>query len=411
MDRPGISELASAVFIIAIVVAAAGIVLNIGLPQIETMEDTAAIENSINSLKRLDTAIQNVATGGRYSKRQVDIHFERGEYGFNADDKELYYELETESPIISTHATRFMGPVRLGANADVTVRDATVDGAACHMLENKHIEACIEHINNTEAGSASTDELLVHLHNKATNTDLNGTMYVQINGTSTTRSGVENTTVDRYGTALSSGRVTAQVSTTNHGDYNVTYELLSGADFLAVRADAANVTVGLQFTIDSRSEDTVYIDGIQRSDGVYDTTNIDFGYGIGTGTTMMGGIVAGSGFSRVGYDSSVTGGFYEVNVTNTGDSIFLVPFTPGNINDVEDRENLIKNGVIGRFFNYPEPNFAYELGQEKTVRAALSYEHILLDGFDGTLSPGTYQLIVENNGVSNGQANVSVNVK
>jgi len=236
-------------------------------------------------------------------------------------------------------------------------------------------------------------------------------LYVQINGTRSTRNNVTKTFVADTGDALTKGSITAQINTTAHGVYNVTYELLSGADFLTVQADADTVTAGLRFAIDAPSTDLVYIDGQQRGAGVYTENDIDFGYGIGQHDGRFAGVVAGNGFSQVGYNESVDGNRYELNLTGSGDSIILVPFTSGTVDDVEDRESVTRDGVIGRLFSYPAPNFGYELSDQKTVRASLLYDHLEITGITGTLSPGTHQLLIANNGVTNGTANISITVK
>lgn len=635
--RRGVSQLVSLALYVAIAIAAIGIALTIGMPQIETMQETASLQNSIDFLTKIDTAIREVAAEGQYSSRTVNLHFRRGSYAYDPELRELYYELDTDSGIISTHASQHIGPVRLSANADVSVTNATRNGIECYLLENQYLEACIRKIHNnfdpdrypaligywrmnegtgqwandssnagndgTRGGSTSseaadptwvngvhengldfdgagdyfhvpydttldvtanitvsawvkmdgktgsnqfvvskytgattdknqyslfyhdasnttafeihdstyqtangtidindgnwhhvagtyngetltlyidgaidrtlshsgsadsdgtgdifvgrqagvnnrhfngtidevqvynrtltseevewlylqrgdehyvnTSEMVVSLHNKVDGTTLNGTLYTHINNSAGTRDGTGHTTVERVGGKLGQGRVAVNVTTASEGQYDVDYRLLSGSDFLTVQADADNVTTGLDFVVDDRGSDTVYIDGQIASPGIHTSNDISFGYGIGVGSDLMSGVVAGTGFTQVEYDDQTAGGRYEIAVTNTGDNTFLIPYTLGGVGDVENREDVIRDGVFGtdRFFSYPDPNFAYELSEEKTTRAALTYDTILLHGPRQEIAQGTYQLLVQNNGVVDGKANVSVSVR
>lgn len=635
--RKGVSAFVSMVFYVAIVVAAVGMVLNIAMPRLESMQDSAAIENNVNFLTELDAAITDVASEGRYSSRTMQLSFDRGQY--RLDNGTFLYEIETDSGIISTQATRQLGPVTLSANADVSVRETTINGQDCYLMENDRLEVCIKtaedqfiagdhpdtigywrmnegtgqwandsalygndgvlggsttgesgdpnwtdgihddglrfdgdddyvevadsaalnptdaltvsawvrphgnnsgdtyqayvgkeyakqwalakaqtvnefrwHINTTGSDSfdfvnvgsfennnwyhlamtynastgdwvkyingeevhsetlsgtiktsseplmigddprdsgtkanatidevriynrslsageveqlytvqgenreIDTQDLLIHLYNKDQDQLWNGTLYTQINGREATRTGYGQVTPEGLGDKLGRGQITAEVITAENGTYTTTYSLFSGADFVTVQTQGDKLettTAGGRFVIDDQN-DPVYIDGRQRSPGVYTDNDLSFGYGIGTGSTMMSGVVSGGGFTQVGYDNETAGGRYEINVTNDDDGVFLVPFTIGSVNTVENRRNLIQGGVFGRnrFFSYPAPNFGYTLTEQKEVRAALSYDNILLSGPSNTISQGSYTLLVRNNGVANGKTNVSVSVK
>ncbi len=631
MHRRGVSELVSLVFFIAIVVVAIGITLNIALPHIDRMEDTASIQNSITFLTELDSAIQEVATTGQYSSRTVSVRFQDGQYRFDSDQGLFYYEIDTDSALVSAHGTQRQGPVELTANADISVTQESVNGVDCHMMENQYLEACIRYIpetfdpddhpsligywrleeetgqwtndssrysndaavvddpergepgvwsnawgiggdsspigygetdidyegsftvsvwvqadpegtnddprqaffsssddftldgsfqldtdgdgnlttaaegggeetsvvfgeitegewqhvtlvsdlengvvrgyldgvevhneevseddtfaNFTEVGIGinrgrtwafegwvdevrvynrsltaeeirwlylqrgdlqyvNTSELVVHLHNKQTDETLDGVIDTYVNNFETTREGRGHTEPDNIGGSLGQGLITANIST-DEGQYDVDYRLLSGADFLTLESAGDQVTAGLDFIVDDADSDTVYVGGEQNpSPGVYTADDgISYGYGVAEGTEMIAGIVAGSGFDQIAY--SDTGEAHAITITDDGRSTFLVPFTDGTHADIRNRESLIHGGVYGanRLFDYPSPNFASALTDERTVRASLSYDTIHLSGRDRILSPGTYQLHVENHGAVDGRANVSVTVR
>lgn len=623
MQRHGVSPLIAFVFFVAIVVAAVGLALTIGLPQMQMIGETASVENSITALTELDRSIQEVATEGQYSSRTVSLRFQDGQYRFDPEREMFYYEIDTDSDIVSTHATRQLGPVQLSANTDVTVERETVNGVDCYMMKNQHLEACVRAIPETwdadshphlvgywrmnegdgdwandssryghhgtlendpdwadgvhgdalvfdgedsyvdvdyfpeldsdqfsvsfwvnldstgtnwrgidyfshddhgwmvnvqdgdgdnalqffsasdgdsetvfgeqalspdtwyhvaasydegevvmyidgerdTAGTVTefdptdgsldawiganqqggnvadgtfdefriynrsltedevrwqylqrgdlnyvnTSELLIHLHNKNEDETLNGTLHTYIDEDMGTRAGTGHVTTEQIGDQVGRGQVTANV-TGDDGPYDVDYRLMSGADFLTVQAANDNVTAALDAVVDDPG-DPVYIDGTQRAPGVYRDEDITFGYGVAEGSTLIAGLVAGTGFSHVGYET--LSDRYRVNVTDTGSSTFLLPFSTGTHSDVQSREDLIRDGVYGtgRLFGYPSPNFAYTLTEEKTVRTALAYDTIRLTGVEQTLSPGTHDLRIENHGTEDGQVNVSISAQ
>lgn len=409
--RHGVSEFISVVMTVAIAVVAIGLALNIGMPQITDVEDTAAIEHNINVLQRIDTAVKEVAQQPRFGAQTIGITFRRGQYQFDNESGEFYYTLKTNSPMIGTHATQFFGPVRVSANADVSVANATIDGIPCYLMENDHLRACIKNIQ--EGNTVRTNETLVQLYNKDENTVFNGTLVTQINGTNTSMTGTGYTTPKETGASLSRGRVTAHLDT-SEGTYNITYSLPSGADFLSVETHGTTIassTNSLSFVLEDSASDTVYIDGQQRGDGVYTNNDIDFGYGVSEGNQLMSGVIAGDGFESVGYDRTVQNGRYELNVTSSGESTTLIPFSTGSMGDVEERQRILTRGGTSQFFSYPAPNFAFGLSEEKTVRAGISYDSIAFQGPEQTLTKGTYTLFIENNGVTNGKPNVTLRVK
>ncbi|MFB6265918.1 MAG: hypothetical protein ABEI07_02430, partial [Candidatus Nanohaloarchaea archaeon] len=72
----GVSPLISAVFYAGIVIAAVAIVLNMGMPVIHRMQETASIQNNIQTLTRMDRLVRTVASEGRYSTRITSIQFQ-----------------------------------------------------------------------------------------------------------------------------------------------------------------------------------------------------------------------------------------------------------------------------------------------------------------------------------------------
>lgn len=146
MHRSGVSSLISLVISTGIIVTSVAIALNVGGPIVDRMQETSAIQNSIDDLTRIDGKIQEVAAEGKYSSRTPSLRFQSGSYHFDNETEELYYEIETDSSFISTHSAFQQGPLLIRSNTDVSVQQDEVNGTTCYMMENDHIKACIRKV-------------------------------------------------------------------------------------------------------------------------------------------------------------------------------------------------------------------------------------------------------------------------
>ena len=139
----GVSPLISYVLITGTVISAVGVVLSAGMPLISNMRDTAAIQQSLTTLESLDSAIRGTASGGKYTTQSFTIRSRRGQYFFDEDDNSIFFEIETDSNIISANSKRQIGPVLLSANVGSELHDTVIDSTPCYMMENKYLEACV----------------------------------------------------------------------------------------------------------------------------------------------------------------------------------------------------------------------------------------------------------------------------
>lgn len=311
------------------------------------------------------------------------------------------------------------------AGHDAVVQDATIgvtnnnehfngtlDAVQVYNRSLSAQEIRWEYLQRADDHYVNTSMMLVSLHDKETGRYLNGSLYTQVNGSRASRTG-RGHTVAETGATLPAGETVLNLSGSGSGDYNVSYQLLSGSDFLTVTAAGDPVTTGIDHVLTSRAADDKYIDGVQRGEGVYTDQDIDYGAAVSEDLTLVSGVVGADGFQRVGFDNETSGGRYELNVTGRGETRFLVPFTQGTHEDVQGRERYITGGVFGDngFFDFANPNFGGSLTTEKRVRVTLGYENILLDGFERSISPGTYDIVITNNGAADGKVNVSVKVQ
>ncbi|MDY6769454.1 MAG: hypothetical protein SVU88_00610, partial [Candidatus Nanohaloarchaea archaeon] len=163
---------------------------------------------------------------------------------------------------------------------------------------------------------------------------------------------------------------------------------------------------------DDAATDSVVIDDEQRGEGVYRGGGIDFGYVVGQSGGRVAGLVPGGGFHAAGFTRDGTHGRYRVNLTVTGDTVFL-PFTEGSHGVIEDRESAIQGSLFGsaNFLGFPSPNFAYTLTRKKTVTVTLGYDNIALEGFNDTITQGSYTLVIQNRGKKDGEKQVRISQK
>ncbi len=173
-----------------------------------------------------------------------------------------------------------------------------------------------------------------------------------------------------------------------------------------------NVTLRLQY--DLGDEDT-FVDGVNRTEGAYTADDIDYAYVVSevASSGLMMGLVNFAEFVQLGFTEN---GDVSANMTQnvtqlSRDSRFLVPFTGGGIDQIERREDRIKGGIgaANDILEFAEPNFAYQLTTEKTVRVTLRYaqDAIDLDGFINPISTDA-TIYIRNQGASQNRSNIGV---
>lgn len=249
-SRRGVSVLVSAVIYTAIIVGGIALVLAAGLPVIENMRDSAAVDQAQNFLSELDGVIQEVAAEGEGSARTVSLSFSRGEYVVDAEENEIRYELTTGADIIDPHSTQQVGNLLLTSEADAELFETSVDGTGCYMMESEYVQACIRNISEDNPESLNVSDLLVYLHNKDIDTNWTapttptGNLSVTVAGDSDTDSGSIWTEPVRTGRHLGIAEVVAHVEVDSGSlsglNYRIRYRLWSGADFLSLQVEPDN---------------------------------------------------------------------------------------------------------------------------------------------------------------------------
>ena len=242
----GISEIATAALYVGISISAISVALTVGTPAIENMRDAAAVRSAQDFMQRFDAAVDEVVSEGRGSTRKLEISIDRGRLFYSNDSNALVYRLQTDADVISPQSSRQVGNIILSSNANVEVYNVTssdlagYDGPKCAMMENEHIKACIKHVGGPDNQQPiNTSNLLTYYEFKDESSTLDGNLSVEIDQVANSSWGDGYTQVERYGEFIGTGRVRASIESDYRYNYDVVFQLPSGADF--IKTDIQNV--------------------------------------------------------------------------------------------------------------------------------------------------------------------------
>ena len=278
--RKGVSPLVAYVLLVGIIISATGIIISIGLPAIENMRDTATIQESLNVLTELDSAIRETSSGGTYTSRNFQLVTRDGDYFIDEEDNSIIFEIETDSNIIQRHTFQEIGPVILTSDSHVAVYEASIDGEECYMMENDYLKACVAKKGSAnELVEIDNSELLIHYEHKEIG-DLNPEIEVLLNEEEDSVIGDGHTFPENIGKYLPEGSVTANMEFDGI-QYDINFKLYSNSDFLKI--DVNNLVVA-EYTLEYVAEEGGYIEGeeiqtvVQGEDGELVTAQPEEGY-------------------------------------------------------------------------------------------------------------------------------------
>ncbi|MFB6166979.1 MAG: LamG domain-containing protein [Candidatus Nanohaloarchaea archaeon] len=401
----GVSPLISMVFYVAVIVSAIAIVMGVAMPTLERMQETAAIQGSMNTLQTIDQMVRSVASEGKYSTRTTTLRFGRGQYVFDNETGELYYRIDTTSNIVSTHTSVKRGPVLLSANADVSLNTTEINGIDCYMMTNQYLEACIrkidqdfdpeptmeafwkldrgsgqevvdssEHANNGTLGDSTASETSDPSWVggiESTGLSFDGGDHVQVPGLATTSTTVSVTAWVK--TSAAGDRTVVSI-----GDYVVLRGVVNGGSGEALYYDgtgyrstsfSTNISDGtwhhLAYVVNSSSnEQRVYVDGSLEGSTSHAA---DVSYtGLGS-DTYIGAETDGS--NR--WDGTID----DVRVYSrelTGEEVHWNFLQEGDVDYINTSELLVhyRNTVLGRDL---DPEVSVELNNHTSTRYGTGY--------------------------------------
>jgi hypothetical protein len=235
----GISLISGVIFL-AVTLVAVFIVYEAAVPVVNKMRDAIYIQNMRDAFVRLDEAIRQVASEGKNSRRSVSLHIDAGKVVINGTDDVIYWEYDTDTPVISPRTYQVFGNLVLGSNLNTRAYEQnytlTSPEIECYVMENEHLRVYVRKIGSSSShASYSTNQLLVGIYNKDLTAWLNNTGFIEIS--------VDNETASKSGTGYTELSATsnylpyATVSAfmnSSYLEYFINLTLESGADFIEI---------------------------------------------------------------------------------------------------------------------------------------------------------------------------------
>jgi hypothetical protein len=231
----GVSPMISGVMYVAVSLAAITMVVQVGNPIVRDVQDSISLDQAKEMMSRLDNTIREVAAEGKGSVRIVPIEFSRGKLVVDDVSNQIYYQLETQSEVISPGVRREIGNIYVASSTDVSVtKDAT------HwILENSHIRAKIKRIGSETSPApvnlTNVIESVRYNLGEPEEADFNGQIELGVDSSAARSVGNGYTVALKEGTGLASGTVQIHVDNSQ-----MTYDVfvtLRGGDFLEVTAN------------------------------------------------------------------------------------------------------------------------------------------------------------------------------
>jgi len=229
--------LISAIIFIAITISVVAIVYQSGMPLIERMQQSAALDRMSDAFSDIDSLIRKVAHEGNGSRRVFDLRVIMGRFVIDAARDVLFWQMNTESMIIPPRTAEFFGNLITGSNLESSAYEGDYQGTPAYILENEHLRVYLKKIGSPESReNYNTSDILLAIYQR----DLDQwlplhSMEISINNDPASRSGSGYTFLERSGDFLPYGRVNAYMNS-SWGEYYVNLTLESGADFLQIEA-------------------------------------------------------------------------------------------------------------------------------------------------------------------------------
>jgi hypothetical protein len=226
----------SAVIFVGFTISMIAIVYQTGMPIIERMQSSAAVENIKSSFIELDERIQRAASEANGSKRTLSFRIEPGDLVVDDVNDLVYWVLDTEAPVYSPRTATYYGSMSFGSNLETNTYEENYMGTDSYVLENDHLKVYIKKLgSSTSMVSYETGELLVAIYQKDQDQWMNGKLEIMVDSNSL--SGTGYTELRKEGKLLPYGEVVAYMDSVTN--YFINFTLESGADFITIEGALA----------------------------------------------------------------------------------------------------------------------------------------------------------------------------
>lgn len=233
MRQKGISPMISYLLYVGVGLTVVAIVGSVGTSTVDTMRDSASIEQMQSELSGLGGMIESIVGGGRGTRLSTDFQIQRGSLEYR--NQSLFYEIQTPAQIISAGTRQQLGQIAMTANAGTALVEDEYNGQDCYRLENDYTETCIQKIDSFQ--EMDVEDVLLYLENKETGSSLEPDIDAVLDATEATSSGQVKTRITEQSQFLGTGRVWVMVKPDNHPAYELKISLRTGADFLTVSVE------------------------------------------------------------------------------------------------------------------------------------------------------------------------------
>jgi hypothetical protein len=233
--------LLSGVILLALTISAAIIVYMSLVPVIKKMQTAAVIQKMTDTFSELDTVIKEVASQGKGSKRVVSLGINLGKVVVNGSDDVIYWEYETDAPVISPRTRQRFGDLVIGADLKTKAYEAnytfTSPDIPSYVMENEHLKVYVRKIGSpSNQESYTTNQLVVGIYQKDLGKWLNNTGFLDIyvDNNVNSKSGTGYTVLEESGSYLPYATVTAFMNS-SYAEYYINFTLESGTDFVQIK--------------------------------------------------------------------------------------------------------------------------------------------------------------------------------
>lgn len=229
---------------LALTITATAIVYQAGVPLVQELQASAAVDKMKITLSDLDALIRQVAAEGKGSKRTFSISSDPGKLVIDGTTDTITWTFDSEAEIISPGTQQTFGNLVVGSNLETNLTEGTYDRLAdpvdAYILQNEHLDVYIN-----KSGTASekvpmkTTALVLGIYNK----DLDAwwedpVQDITIDDEGASSDGTGYTIAEATGSSLPQAKVTAHMLT-SYVNWRLHFILLPGADFLTIEAEEA----------------------------------------------------------------------------------------------------------------------------------------------------------------------------
>ncbi len=233
MKKKGIS-LISAVIFIGLTISVIALVYQAGMPIVDKMQASAAIERTKNNFVKLDDIIQRVASEANGSRRTLSFKIDPGELVVDDANDIIYWIFETSAPVFSPRTASYYGNLAFGSNLETKAYEGDYSGIQSYILENKHLKVYIRKIGSSDnMQNYETSNILLGVYQKDLGKWMDAALEISIDDDISSISGTGYTKLEKPGSALPYGKVTAYMYSSPI-NYFINFTLESGADFIKI---------------------------------------------------------------------------------------------------------------------------------------------------------------------------------